>query len=74
MAFPKRLWEGWKRLAHRIARFNSLVLTTVLYFLVLPLVALPFRLRKDPLRLRSEAGFLPRPAARPSLQDASRQG
>jgi len=74
MAVLKRLWEGWKRLAHKIARFNSLVLTTVLYYFLLPLVAVPFRLRKDPLRLKEEAGFLPRPAAKASLQDARRQG
>jgi len=74
MPFLQRLWEGWKRVAHKIARFNSLVLTTVLYYLLLPCVAIPFRLAKDPLRLKKEAEFLPRPPAKPSLQDAGRQG
>ncbi|MBI3126062.1 MAG: hypothetical protein HYZ11_00470 [Candidatus Tectomicrobia bacterium] len=74
MPFLKRLWAGWKRVAHKIARINSLVLTTVLYYLLLPCVAIPFRLAKDPLRLKEEAGFLPRSAAKPSLQDAGRQG
>ena len=52
----KRLWEGWKRLAKWIAWFNSLVLCTILYFVLLPLVAIPFRLFKDPLRLDGPAG------------------
>lgn len=74
MPILKRLWGGWKRAAHRIARFNSLVLTTILYYLFLPLVAVPFRLTKDPLRLREGSGFRPRPAGEASLQDAGRQG
>ena len=73
MPLLKRLWEGWKRVAHRIARFNSLVLTTILYYLLLPCVAIPFRLAKDPLRLKGGA-FLPRPPVKPSLQDSGRQG
>ena len=56
----KRLWAGWKRLARKISRFNSLVLCTVLYIVVLPLVAIPFRLLKDPLRLGGPAGFVAR--------------
>lgn len=74
MGFLKRLWEGWKRLARKIARFNSLVLTTILYLFLIPLVAVPFRLGKDPLRLRGDAGFLPRSPAKASLRDAERQG
>ncbi|MEK6710526.1 MAG: hypothetical protein AABZ64_08100 [Nitrospinota bacterium] len=74
MALLKRLWEGWKRAARKIARFNSLVLTALLYFVLIPLIAIPFRLSKDPLRLKDDARFLPRSAAKPSLHDASRQG
>jgi hypothetical protein len=70
----KRLWASWKRLAMKIARFNSLVLCTILYVFLLPLVAIPFRLFKDPLRLDGPAGFVDREEKEASLEDALRQG
>ncbi len=74
MRLLKRAWEGWKRVAHHIARFNSIVLCTVIYILILPLAAVPFRLTKDPLRLKNSAGFVDRDAAEITLEEASRQG
>jgi hypothetical protein len=48
----KRLWEAWKRLAHRIGNFQARVLLTILYLtLVLPF-GLAVRLFSDPLRLK----------------------
>jgi hypothetical protein len=70
----KRLWEGWKRIAKKIARFNSLVICTVLYFLLLPFVALPFRISKNPLRLNGPADFIDRERREASLDEATRQG
>ncbi len=74
MGFAKRLWEAWKHLAHKVARFNSLLLTTLLYFVLLPIVAIPFRMKKDPLRLRGSADFLERPRDEDTLERAFRQG
>ena len=74
MPFLKNVWEGWKRIAHRIARFNAMVLCTFLYFVLIPLVAVPFRLRKDPLRLRGSADFLPRGPRDQTLEETSKQG
>ncbi len=74
MRLLKRAWEGWKRVARVIARFNSLVICTVIYIVILPLAAIPFRLRKDPLRLNESAGFIDRGAAEATLEEASRQG
>ena len=74
MSFRKRLWKGWKRVARKIARFNSIVLTTLLYFLVLPFVAVPFRLSRDPLRLKGDAGFVNRENDPADIARASRKG
>lgn len=70
----RRLWEGWKRIAHRIARFNSIVLCTLIYVLILPFAAIPFRLFKDPLRLKKPQGFLERNKPEFTLEEASKQG
>ena len=74
MSFLKNLWEVWKRIAHRIARFNAMVLCTLLYFILIPLVAVPFRLRKDPLRLSGSAEFLPRDPRDQTLEETAKQG
>ncbi len=52
----KRLWEAWKRLAHRIGNFQARVLLTILYaVLVLPF-GVVVRLLADPLRIRRRPG------------------
>jgi hypothetical protein len=50
--FLKRLWEGWKKIAHKIGNFQARVLLTVFYaVLVLPF-GLAARLFSDPLRIK----------------------
>lgn len=50
--FLKRVWEGWKRVAHVIGDFQARVILTVFYaVLVLPF-GLVVRLFADPLELR----------------------
>lgn len=33
--FFKRLWQGWKRIAHKIGRFQTLVILTIVYFIII---------------------------------------
>ncbi len=48
----RRLWEAWKRLAHRIGNFQARVLLTAIYsVLVLPF-GLAVRWSADPLRTK----------------------
>ncbi|HKN17303.1 MAG TPA: hypothetical protein VJX47_10190 [Candidatus Sulfotelmatobacter sp.] len=48
----KSLWEGWKKIAHKIGNFQARVLLTVFYaVLVLPF-GLAARLFSDPLRIK----------------------
>jgi len=70
----KRLWEGWKRLAHKIGNFQARVLLTILYaVLVLPF-GLAVRLLADPLRVkRRPEGWLEHPESPTTLELARRQ-
>lgn len=70
----KRLWEAWKRLAHRIGTFQARVLLTVLYaVLVLPF-GLAVRFLADPLRTkRPLAEWLDHPNDPMSMEWARRQ-
>ena len=48
----RRLWEGWKVVAHAIGNFQARLLLSLFYFLVVPPFALLVKLFMDPLRLR----------------------
>lgn len=55
--FFKRLWEGWKKIAHAIGRFNTRIILTVFYFLVGGIAAFFMKLSSaDPLKRRKVAG------------------
>ena len=72
--FFRRLWEGWKKIAHVIGDFQARVLLTIFYaVLVLPM-GLVFRLFKDPLRIKHlPKNWLDRPAAANDVEWARRQ-
>ena len=57
----KRLWQGWKRVAHKIGNFQARVILTIIYsILVLPM-GLAIRFLADPLRIRKRPkGWLDR--------------
>lgn len=49
----KRLWEGWKKVAHKIGRFQTMVLLSIFYLLVISPLGLLFKLFGwDPLEAR----------------------
>jgi hypothetical protein len=50
-------WRHWKRFARRLGELQTGLVLTVLYFLLMPLVA-PIVRRKDPLGLRRSAGWV----------------
>jgi len=60
--FLKALWEGWKRIAHRIGVVQTAIMMTVFYFLILgPVSLISLLLRKDMLHMRPAAGSTYRP-------------
>jgi hypothetical protein len=40
----KKIWESWKRLAHKIGRFQTVVLLSIFYFLIISPIGLVMRL------------------------------
>ena len=48
-----KIWNGWKKIALKIARFNTALLLTLFYFLILAPIGGVFRLFGwDPLRVK----------------------
>lgn len=52
---PRRLWEGWKRIARKIGDFNARVILTIFYFILLMPFALLIKLLTDPLEIKKKA-------------------
>lgn len=48
----RRLWQAWKRIAHRIGNFQARVLLTVIYAVLILPFGLAIRFFSDPLRIR----------------------
>lgn len=68
----KRLWKSWLAVGHRIGTFNSRVILTVFYFLVIMPYAVAMRLFGDPLHLKHK-GWHSRTTKDLTLKDVSRQ-
>lgn len=48
----KRIWEAWKRLAHKIGNFQARVLLTVIYSVLILPFGMVVRCFSDPLRIK----------------------
>ena len=59
MGIARAIWEGWKRLAHRIGVFNTKLLLFLFYYLLLGPISLLVRLvQRDILGKRIQDGSL----------------
>ena len=56
--FFQNIWNGWKRIALKIGRINTVILLTVFYFLILAPTGLIFKLFGwDPLNSSKKSGL-----------------
>jgi len=51
---PRRMWEGWKRIARKIGDFNARVILTLFYFIPLFPFAVLVKLFTDPLGIKGK--------------------
>lgn len=45
----KGAWRGWLRFAEILGTFQMMVVLSLIYWIVLPIIAVPFKLLADPL-------------------------
>ena len=70
----KKLWEGWKRIAHVIGDFQARVLLTVIYALLVLPFGVAVRFLSDPLRIKHlPSAWLNRSDERTSMNWAHKQ-
>ena len=51
----KRVWRGWLRITEVIGNFQFTLLLTIIYWVLLPFVAIPFKFLADPLSIKRSA-------------------
>jgi len=75
MALARRAWEGWKKIAHVIGVWNTRIIMSVLYFIIILPAGLIFRQISDPLRLRQpqNSNWIPLPPQKHNLESARNQ-
>ncbi|MBM3296543.1 MAG: hypothetical protein FJY83_02980 [Candidatus Aminicenantes bacterium] len=71
-----RAWTGWKRFSKRMGNFQSRMLLSWIYFLLVTPFGLAVRLFSDPLRIkkrRAASHWIERPEVKPDLESAGKQ-
>lgn len=74
-SLARRAWEGWKRIAHSIGVFQTRVIMTIFYFLLVLPLGLILRSVRDPLHFKHPEGtnWMPHRQEPHNLETASRQ-
>ncbi len=71
-----RVWEGWKAVARRVGEFQSRLVLTILYLILIGPLAVLLQAFSDPLRLKAQKKdcyWLKRDVNLSSLEEARRQ-
>lgn len=72
----KRLWGAWQDFFVRVGAFQSRIVLSIIFFIVVSPFALAVRIFSDPLRLKhqgEESHWLPRISAKSDLEQSRRQ-
>jgi hypothetical protein len=59
MGLLKKGWQRWKKFGHTLADFQSRLILSVIYGVVIAPVGLVYRLFNDPLALKNPTTFSP---------------
>lgn len=71
----RRIWQAWKKIAHKIGDFQARVLLTIIYAVLILPFGLAIRFFSDPLRIRHRpSSWLDHPDKATDLEWAKRQG
>lgn len=74
MQFLKRIWQAWKKIAHKIGNFQARVLLTIFYGVLVFPFGMAARLFSDPLRIKQlPKQWLDRPDEPCDMEWARRQ-
>lgn len=69
------LWRRWLRFAEIVGTVQMIIILTIIYWTILMLIALPFKILADPLRMRRSqpARWIERDSTPAKLDDMKKQ-
>ena len=72
----KRAWRRWMKVGEFLGNFQMIVILTLVYWIVMTLTAIPFKLLADPLALRnaSRSRWIQRARVADVLESMRKQG
>ena len=72
----KRAWRRWMKVGEFLGNFQMIVILTLIYWIVMTLTAIPFKLLADPLALRdaSRSRWIQRARVADVLESMRKQG
>ncbi len=73
LPFHRRLWKAWVIVGHKIGVFNSRVILTLFYFLIITPYAWVMAFTSDPLKIKGRQTWVKRTTRDLTLDDARRQ-
>ena len=71
----KTAWRGWLRFAEVLGTIQMTVILSLTYWIMLPIIAVPFKLLADPLAMRKpgQARWIKRDSGSPTLDEMKQQ-
>ena len=75
MRIVKFAWRRWLRFAEILGTIQMTVILSLIYWVMLPIIAVPFKLFADPLTLKSQAraGWVERHSGSQTLDEMKKQ-
>ena len=72
----KKAWSAWLKFATVLGTIQMLVILTVIYWTLLPIIAIPFKFLSDPLTLRrsNRGGWVQRSPVSHTIETMRKQG
>ena len=72
--FLTSVWRGWLKFAEVFGNIQMTVLLSLIYWIMLPIVAVPFKLLADPLALRRSRRWVTRNPESIGIDSMRKQG
>ena len=52
----RKAWDGWMRFAEMMGTVNLVIVLSIMYWTMVAVIAIPFKLASDPLRIKTSEG------------------
>ena len=52
----RKAWDGWMRFAEMMGTVNLVIILSIMYWTMVAVIAIPFKLASDPLRIKTSEG------------------